>query len=133
MKGHLGLQVERSLSKAMESIRVHVPPKPFLQLPQLRVTKVKKKKLQDEMSHSFQKHFTRYGSSFCEALSAQDMNSAWAVLGKLGEAIFSDFSLQKGEGGHNCPPKFDLQKVAAPSASARHPARVHQKKVNVFA
>ena len=129
VKGHLGLQIEISAPKAMETIRVHVPPKAFLQLPAVGGAKAKKKKLQGDISNSFQKHFSCHAEIFQQALSTKDLNTAWSELGKVGEAILADFSQNKGEDGRNCLPRFSSQKVAAPSASARHPTHVHNRKL----
>lgn len=129
VKGHLGLQIEISAPKAMETIRVHVPPKAFLQLPAVGGAKAKKKKLQGDIPNSFQKHFSCHAEIFRQALSTKDLNTAWSELGKVGEAILADFSQNKGEDGRNCLPRFSSQKVAAPSASARHPTHVHNRKL----
>jgi exonuclease III len=127
VKGHLGLQVEISLSRAMEVFRVFRPPKPFLQLPEEPEKKAAKQKLRSSISQSFQKHFNRYSTTFNKAPLENNMNSAWTTMAKLGEAILADFSKQKGEGGRNRSPVFVQQAAVAASASAKHPDHVHKR------
>ena len=127
VKGHLGLQIEISLSKAMEVISVFRPPKPFLQLPADKGKAAVKKKLQSSISQSFHKHFERYSTDFQKALDGADMDSAWTVAAKIGEAILADFSKQKGEGGRNCTPVFLKERAVVGAASKWQPDHVYKR------
>lgn len=67
----------------------------------------------------------RYQKAPCvTALQAKDMNVAWCVLAKIGEAVLRDFNKNLHEAGRNSFPCFETQGVSS-SASALYPQHVH--------
>jgi hypothetical protein len=123
VKGHLGLQFDICISQALELIKVHAPPKPFLDLP----NKSANSNLQRSIREAFFKQKQKHSDSFQEALNASDMDKAWSALAQIGEGVLSDFSKQQGEGGRSRPPKFKQQRVTAAAASKIAPDQTHTR------
>ena len=123
VKGHLGLQFDIRISQALEIIKVHAPPKPFLDLP----NKNAKSNLQRTVREAFFRQKQKHSDSFQQALTASDMDKAWSTLAEIGQGILSEFSKQQGEGGRSRPPKFKQQRVTAAAASKTAPDQVHTR------
>ena len=123
VKGHLGLQFEVCINKALELIKVHAPPKPFLELPNISPNS----NLQRTVRETFFKQTQKHSDSFQQALNSSDMDKAWSILGQIGEGVLSDFSKQPGEGGRSRLPKFKQQRLTAAAASKTAPDQAHTR------
>lgn len=82
VKGHLGLQVQIRTKAASERVRVFVPPKPFLNLPQIQ----KKNNPKSKIDVSFQTQCEPVKKNHT-ATNNQGMSSAWSDIAKIGEAV----------------------------------------------